>query len=214
MKKYDILVDLRKWKLTIRDPYMEHLEESMLQVCTEPAVDVLVADYEMLKASETSLVKLKLRTDKSLKNRLMLLIQKPELLTDPLFIGDSIVRVGDDNFRWCSMTNRDNTKKLNLRKSFVIASATLVMEEEMISDTLIHQVVKTDAEDKIFQDSESEFIDSSTEFLSGSDCSLDAFSEFQREQQLDEALLKPISKPDLSDVKLNGEINHAKSLRI
>ena len=67
MKKYDILVDLRKWKLTIRDPYMEHLEESMLQVGTEPAVDVLVVDYEMLKASETSLVKLKLRTDKCLK---------------------------------------------------------------------------------------------------------------------------------------------------
>ena len=85
MKKYDILVDLRKWKLTIRDPYMEHLEESMLQVGTEPAVDVLVEDYEMLKASETSLVKLKLRTDKCLKNRLMLLTQKPELLTDRLF---------------------------------------------------------------------------------------------------------------------------------
>ena len=61
------------------------------------------------------------------------------------------------------------------------------MEEEMIPDALIHQVVKTDAENNVFQDSESEFIDSSTEFLSGSDCPLDAFSEFQGEQQLNEA---------------------------
>ena len=86
MKKYDILVDLRKWKLTIRDPYMENLEESVLQVGTEPPVDVLVADYEMLKTEQTSLIKLKLRTDKCLKNRLMLLTQKDELLTDRLFI--------------------------------------------------------------------------------------------------------------------------------
>ena len=50
MKKYDILVDLRKWKLTIRDPYMEHLDECVLQVgSAEPTVDVFVADYEMLK---------------------------------------------------------------------------------------------------------------------------------------------------------------------
>ena len=52
-------------------------------------------------------------------------------------------------------------------------------------------------------DYESEFIDSSDEFLSGSECPLDDFSEFEREQQLEPALLKPIPKPDLSDVKAN-----------
>ena len=42
LKKYDILVDLRRWKLTIRDPYMENHEAPILQVGNEPPVDVLV----------------------------------------------------------------------------------------------------------------------------------------------------------------------------
>ena len=178
-----------------------------------PSVDVLIADYEMLKIKETSLAELKLRTDKYLQNRLMLLTQKPELFTDRLFIGDSIVRVRDDILcQVFNVTNRDSTKKLNLRKNLVIASATLVREEEMIPDALIHEVVKTDAGSNIFQGSESEFIDSSTEFLSGSDCPLDAFSQFEREQQLNEALLKPIPKPDLSDVKVNWADKACKEL--
>ena len=111
------------------------------------------------------------------------------------------MRVGDDNFCWCSMTNKDSMKKLSLRKNLAIATATLVMEENLIPETLIHPVVKTDIESNEIKDSESEFIDSSTEFLSGSECPLDDFSEFEREQQLDQALLKPIPKPDLSDVK-------------
>ena len=212
MKKYDILVDLRKWKLTIRDPYMENFEEPVLQVGTEPSVDVLVADYEMLKTEQTSLIKVKLRTDSCLKNRLMLLTQKDELLTDRLFIGDSVVRVGDDNFCWCSVTNKDSRKKLSLKKNLAIATATLVMEENLIPETLIHPVVKTDIKSNEIKDSESEFIDSSTEFLSGSDCPLDDFSEFEREQQLDQALLKPIPKPDLSDVKVNWGESACKEL--
>ena len=88
-----------------------------------------------------------------------------------------------------------------MKRNLVIASATLVMEENLIPETLIQQVVKTDFKSNASPDSESEFIDSSTEFLSGSECPLDDFSEFEREQQLDEALLKPIPKPDLSDVR-------------
>ena len=202
MRKYDILIDLRKLKLTIRDPYMENLEEPILQVGREPPVDVLLVDHEWLKTGETSLVKLQVQSEKCLNNRLMLLTQKNELLSGRLSLEDSVVRIGDDNFCCCSVTNRDSKKKLCLRKNLVIASATLVLEEHLIPDTLINQVVETDRK-QVLQESESEFIDSSTEFLSGSECPLDDFSEFEREQQLDQALLKPIPKPDFSDVKAN-----------
>ena len=49
MKKYDILIDLRKLKLTIRDPYMENIEEPILHLGKKPPVDVLVVDHEWLK---------------------------------------------------------------------------------------------------------------------------------------------------------------------
>ena len=94
----------------------------------------------------------------------------------------------------------------------LIATATLVMEENLIPETLIPPVVKTDIKSNEIKDSESEFIDSSTQFLSGSECPLDDFSEFEREQQLDQALLKPIPKPDLSDVKVNWGESACKEL--
>ena len=68
-------------------------------------------------------------------------------------------------------------------------------EENLIPETLIHQVVKTDIVSNEKNDSESEFIDASTDFLSGYECPLDDFSEFEREQQIDQALLKPSPKP-------------------
>ena len=126
-----------------------------------------------------------------------------------LFLGDSVVKVGDDNSCWCSVKNLDSSQKLSLKKNLVIAVATLILEEQLIDDSLIQShVVKINHED-VLDDYESEFIDSSDEFLSGSECPLDDFSEFEREQQLEPALLKPIPKPDLSDVKANWGKKHA-----
>ena len=93
LKKYDVLVDLRKWKLTIRDPYMQSsLAEPILQVSTEPPVDVLVTEHVMMKTCETTLIPLKLRSEKSLKNRLMLITQKDGVYNGRVFLGDSVVR--------------------------------------------------------------------------------------------------------------------------
>ena len=75
----------------------------------------------------------------------------------------------------------------------MIAVATLILEEQLIDDSLIQShVVKINHED-VLNDYESEFIDSSDEFLSGSECPLDDFSEFEREQQLEPALLETYS---------------------
>ena len=197
LKKYDILVDLRNWKLTIRDPYMENLEAPILQVGNEPPVDVLVVEHVILKTGETMMIKLQLRSEKCLKNRLMLLTQKSGLFTDRLFLGDTVVRFGDDNSCWCSVTNQDSQKKLSLKMNLVIASATLVLEDNLIQDSLVQKVVVQVNQGNALSDAEAEFIDSSDEFWSGSECPLDDFSEFEREQQLDPALLKPIPKPDL-----------------
>ena len=71
----------------------------------------------MLKSEQTSLIKVKFQTDSCLKNRLMLLTQKDELLTDRLFIGDSVVRVGDDNFLLVFIDEQETPRrKLSLRK--------------------------------------------------------------------------------------------------
>ena len=182
---------------------MENLEAPILQVGNEPPVDVLVVEHVILKTGETMMIKLQLRSEKCLKNRLMLLTQKSGLFTDRLFLGDTVVRVGDDNSCWCSVTNQDSQKKLSLKMNLVIASATLVLEDNLIQDSLVQKVVAQVNQGNALSDAEAEFIDSSDEFWSGSECPLDDFSEFEREQQLDPALLKPIPKPDLSDVKDN-----------
>ena len=66
-------------------PIWRLLKNQCFHVGTEPSVYVLVADYETLKTEQTSFIKLKLRPDQSLKNRLMLLTLEDELLTDRLF---------------------------------------------------------------------------------------------------------------------------------
>ena len=71
------------------------------------------------------------------------------------------------------MTSQDS-KKISFRKNVVIAYATLVMNENLIPNTLINKVVKTDQRN-VLQILESEFVDSSTEFLSGSECHLGNF---------------------------------------
>ena len=142
MKKYDILNNLLNWKLTILDPYMEDLEESIFQVCREPPIDVLVVDHEMFKTEDISLIKLQVRCEKCLKNRLVLLTQKRELLIEHLFLGDS-----REHFCRRSITNQNSENKLCLRKNLVIASATIVLAENLIQVTLNNQVVKTDQKD-------------------------------------------------------------------
>ena len=59
---------------------MENLEAPILQVGNEPPVDVLVKEHVMLKTGETMMIKLQLRNEKFLKNRLMLLTQKSPIV--------------------------------------------------------------------------------------------------------------------------------------
>ena len=80
-------------KLTIREPYLENHEAAILQVGNEPPVDVLVKEHVIIKTGETMMIKLQLRSEKCLKNRLMLLTQKSGLFTDRLFLGNTVVRV-------------------------------------------------------------------------------------------------------------------------
>ena len=75
----------------------------------------------------------------------MFLTQESELFNGRLFLGDSVVRVGDDNFCWCSVKNQDSNRKMSLKKNLVIAAATLILEENLIEDSLFHtEVAKID----------------------------------------------------------------------
>ena len=64
---------------------MQSLAEPILQVGTEPPVDVLVTEHVVIKTCETMLIQLKLRSEKSLKNRLMLIAQKNEMYNGRFF---------------------------------------------------------------------------------------------------------------------------------
>ena len=71
--------------------------------------------------------------------------------------------------------------------NLVIASATIVLEENLLEDSLVQKVVVQVKQVNALSDAEAEFIDSPDEFWSGSECPLGDFSEFEREQQLDPA---------------------------
>ena len=201
--KYDILVDLRKWKLTIRGRHMENLEGPIPQVGNEPPVLVLVTEHVTLRTDETLMTNLQLECEKSFKKRIMLLTQKSELHNGCLFLGDSVREIGDDYLCWCSVKSHDLIQKLSLKMNLVTASTALVLEENLIEDSVVQDVVAKIDQDGVLSNSESEFILPSDNFLAGSECPLEDFSEFERERQLDQALLKPIPTPDLRDIKSN-----------
>ena len=102
----------------------------------ESPVDVLVTEHVVLKTGQIMMIKFQLRSEMCLKSRLMLLTPKERIVQRSLgFLGDTVVRIGDDKSCWYSVTNRDSQKKLTLKMNLVIASATLVLQENLTPDS-------------------------------------------------------------------------------
>ena len=93
LRRFDVLIDIRGKRLTIRDPHQEGARQELLQVKEDtPVAKAKVAKEIELPANSSAVVELKLTVEQNMLNKVVLLTPISDA-DSFLFIGESLSRV-------------------------------------------------------------------------------------------------------------------------
>ena len=97
LRRFDVLIDVRGKRLTIRDPHQEGARQEILQVKDEiPVSKAKILQEIEISANMSTVVELKLSVEQNLVNRVVLLTPISDA-DSFLFIGESLSRVREGN---------------------------------------------------------------------------------------------------------------------
>ena len=200
LRRFDVLIDIRGRRLTIRDPHQEGARQELLQVKDNtPIAKAKVLQEVGIPANTSTVLELKLDVEQDMVDRVVLLTPVSDSESF-LFIGESLSRVREGNRVQCTVINRHPTAMRMLKEWQVLALAYQV--EIKYSNLLV-------AEDRVAtlninsgEVTESELSSSSIdEFFSNDECSIDELELYKNKKDLNPELLTPVPAPDFNDVR-------------